>query len=90
MSDDEERTPPSPPPPSSPPIGDPPVSDGNDEFPIPFERFAASLAGTSDEIWTGILRMNHGFENHKPSEWHAMIDNYRHQPAHPSDPRFNG
>lgn len=60
-----------------------PVGDGNDEFPVPFARFASTLHHTSDEVWLTHLRINHGRENHKPSEWRDLLDGHRHHPAHP-------
>lgn len=57
--------------------------DGNQEFPIPLAKFAKSLKGKADEVWLRHLRRSHGRENHTPSEWSALIDLYRTQPAHP-------
>lgn len=56
---------------------------GNEEFPVPLHRFLPELAGTPDEIWTRWLQMQHGAENHTPTEWRGLIEQYRHLPAHP-------
>lgn len=63
---------------------DPPVDRGNMEFPVSFSRFAPMLVGTPDEVWTTHLKRKHGRENHLVGEWRALIDKYRHEPAHPS------
>jgi hypothetical protein len=63
-------------------------SDGNEEFPVPFARFAATLHHTHDEVWLTHLRVKHGRENHKISEWVTILDRYRRQPAHPDHPGF--
>lgn len=68
----------------------PPVSDGNDEFPVPFDRFAATLQHTHDEVYVGLLRAQHGRENHKISEWKALLDQKRDTPAHEHHPNFAG
>jgi hypothetical protein len=60
------------------------VDDGNQEFPMPFSRFVETLKGTEDEVWSVWLGKMHGRENHTLGEWQDLIDNYRHQPAHPS------
>jgi len=41
--------------------------------------------GHSDEIWLKLLEVRHGIERHTPDEWHALIDRYRDEPAHPAD-----
>lgn len=61
-----------------------PVNDGNQDFPIAFSRWAPMLVGTPDEIWTVHMKKMHGRENHTVGDWHRLIENYRHQPAHPS------
>lgn len=66
----------------------PVVSDGNEEFPVPFARFAASLHRTEDEVWLALMQTQHGRENHKMPEWSAMLDGYRDHPAHPEHPDF--
>lgn len=76
---------------AAPPVMPPaaPVSDGNEEFPVPFERFATSLRFTPDEVYLSLMQVNHGRENHKPSEWRGILDSYRSQPAHPDHPGFD-
>lgn len=54
-----------------------------DEFPIPFNQFAQSLRGTDDEVFTHLLRTRHGSEKHLDSEWRALLEAARHEPAHP-------
>jgi hypothetical protein len=39
-------------------------------------------AGKPDEIWLKFINKSHGREKHSPSEWQALIDSYRHQPAY--------
>ena len=60
-----------------------PVEPGNEVFPVPFARFAASIRHTADEVWTHLLRTRHGRENRTVEEWFALIEKYRHEPAHP-------
>jgi hypothetical protein len=45
----------------------------SDDFPVAFDRFTASLA-VSDQVWVTHLRMLHGAEKHRPSEWRALLD----------------
>ncbi|MDA8249174.1 MAG: hypothetical protein M0Z28_08340 [Rhodospirillales bacterium] len=52
------------------------------EHPIPLAAFAASLKGTSDEVYTKLLRIRHGMEKHTTAEWRALIDAARREPAH--------
>lgn len=47
--------------------------------PIPLIKFAATVAGTSEEIWLGILRASHNTEKHDISEWKALVDTYRNK-----------
>lgn len=49
--------------------------------PVPLLVFAATLKGTKDEIWLGILRGYHNHEKHTKEEWIAVIDSYRSKPA---------
>lgn len=42
-------------------------------FPIPFPVFAATLKSTSDEVFTHILRVRYGRENHLLTEWHEIL-----------------
>lgn len=44
--------------------------------------------GHADEIWLKVLEVNHSSERHMPAEWFKIIDGYRHQPAHPADPKY--
>ena len=44
--------------------------------------------GHPNEVWLRLLRIQHGRERHTPTEWAALIDQYREQPAHASDPRM--
>lgn len=45
----------------------------SDDFPIAFLRFVATLA-TEDKVWITHMRMLHGTEKHRPSEWQAILD----------------
>lgn len=67
----------------------PPVSDGNEEFPVPFARFAATIEHTENGVYLGLLRMKHAVENHKPSEWMQLLEGYKGQPAHPHHPDYD-
>lgn len=51
------------------------------DFPVAFEDFAKSLAGTDDEVWTLHLRREHGREKHTMTKWRAVLDGYRNRPA---------
>jgi hypothetical protein len=61
----------------------PPVSDGNDVFPIPCRRFIQTLTHTPHEVWKKTLLVLHGRENHTPDEWWALISDHGEKPAHP-------
>lgn len=52
------------------------------ELVFSLSRFSSSLIGTSDEIWLGVLKAFHSTEKHTKSGWKAVIDSYRHKPAH--------
>lgn len=39
--------------------------------------------GHPDEIWLKHLSRMHGRERHTMAGWAAIIDRYRHEPAHP-------
>lgn len=67
-----------------------PVSDGNEEFPVPYSRFAVTLHHTGDEVYLALLQAERGRENHTITEWSAILDAYRGQPAHPDHPGFQG
>lgn len=69
---------------SSKPIDAPaPPQTGDETFPVGFSRWATTLIHTENEVWISHMRVEHGRENHKPDEWHALLDTYRNQPAHP-------
>ena len=53
------------------------------EFPVPFARFASTLRGTPEEVFTKLIKIQHGREKHTISEWHELIEALRHVPAHP-------
>lgn len=40
--------------------------------------------GHPDEIWLKLLKVRYGAERHTPSEWSALIDGMRDEPAHPT------
>jgi hypothetical protein len=44
--------------------------------------------GSDDHIWGKLLRIRHGNERHTTTEWNALIDKMREEPAHPSHPDF--
>jgi hypothetical protein len=50
-----------------------PDSAQNATFPVPISRFLATLKGTSDEIWTKLLKDNFGTEKHTMVEWGAVL-----------------
>lgn len=55
------------------------VSDLNDDFPVAFQRFAALLVGTPDEVWTRLLQQRHGGEKHSEKQWYSLIERYRYE-----------
>ena len=57
-------------------------SAGDREFPVPFAKFAKTLVGTPDEVWTKLVKIRHGREKHTPTEWRKVLNGNRHQPAH--------
>jgi hypothetical protein len=58
------------------------------EYPVPLKRFAEDhLKGTSDEVYTRLLRGFHGERPRTPSEWRALIETARKAPAHRDAPR---
>jgi hypothetical protein len=55
----------------------------SDEFPIPFGQWSRALVHTADEVWIKHMQIEHGRENHTPTEWVSLLDSYRKHPAHP-------
>lgn len=55
--------------------------EGDREFPVPFSAFVRGLAGTPDAIYAKLLKIRHGRENHRPSEWRAILERVRREPA---------
>lgn len=55
--------------------------EGDREFPVPFSAFVRGLAGTPDAIYAKLLKIRHGRENHRPSEWRAILERVRQEPA---------
>lgn len=49
---------------------------------------ARLLPGEPDEVWLRLLSIRHRSERHTHAEWRSLIDRYRREPAHPSDPRY--
>jgi hypothetical protein len=45
-------------------------------------------AGSPDEIWLKLLEIRYSHQRHTRSEWKALIDKLRDEPAHPTDPRY--
>lgn len=45
--------------------------------------------GRPDEVWLKLLARRHDNERHTLEEWQELIERYRSEPAHPSDPRYN-
>jgi hypothetical protein len=44
---------------------------------------AAEIApGSADEVWLKHIKIQHGKERHTLTEWRALIDKYRNQPAY--------
>ena len=60
------------------------VSDGNAVFPMSCKRFVATLRHSEHEVYTKLLLIEHGRENHTVDEWHAIIGDHAAKPAHPS------
>lgn len=58
------------------------MSDPVVEHPIPLAVFTASLKGTSDEVFSRLLRIRHGVEKHTTAEWRALLDAARREPAY--------
>ena len=52
------------------------VSDGNDVFPMSCKRFVATLRHSEHEVYTKLLLIEHGRENHTVGEWHAIIGDH--------------
>ena len=46
------------------------------------------MPGHPDQIWLRLVRIRHGGERHTETEWMALIDAMRDEPAHPSHPRY--
>lgn len=38
--------------------------------------------GSTDEVWVKLIGINHGKERHTLSQWRALIEQYRDQPAY--------
>ena len=51
--------------------------------------FQWSSGGHEDEVWLKLLQIRHPNERHSLEGWSKLIDQYRNEPAHPSDPRYN-
>lgn len=60
-----------------------PVTDGNAVFPMPCKRFIAKLVHTEHEVYSKMLTLLHGRENHTESEWWDIISGHADEPAHP-------
>lgn len=74
------------------------------ELPVPLEQFAAALRprpgvvngrpallpGEPDEVFLKLMRIRFRGERHTPTEWQALLDSLRHEPAHPLHPRYPG
>jgi hypothetical protein len=65
--------------------------------PVPLREFAVELgpkviaqrgarprrqAAHADQVYLKLLKTRHGRERHSIAGWRALIDTYRHQPAH--------
>jgi hypothetical protein len=42
------------------------------EFPITFAAYAASVKGTPEEVWTLLMKTQHGDRPRTPSAWQAL------------------
>lgn len=49
------------------------------EFPVPLTAFLATLKGSKDEIWSRLLKMDHGLESHTMTEWKATLNKLRNR-----------
>lgn len=54
------------------------VAPGAD-FNVPLAAFLSSLKGTPDEIWTRLLKLDHGREIHTLSGWADTLKNLRNR-----------
>ena len=52
------------------------------EAPVPFAIFAAALKGTPDEVYTKLMRWEHGGLPQPMSAWKMLLDALRARPAH--------
>lgn len=43
------------------------------ELPIPCRQFIASLKGTTDEVWSRLLKNDHGVKNLTPAAWRETL-----------------
>ena len=43
------------------------------EFPIPLKRFLLTLRKTPNEVWSRLLMMDYGAENHTLTEWKGIL-----------------
>jgi hypothetical protein len=60
-----------------------PAVDPDREWPMPFAKFsAAHLHGTDDHIYHGLLRRRHGDRARTPTEWRALLERLRNEPAY--------
>jgi len=55
---------------------------------VPRMVAATASAGHPDEVWMKLLSMRHQNERHTMTEWQALIEKYRDEPAHPLHPRW--
>jgi len=51
------------------------------ETPVPFAAYAQALKGTPDEVYTKLLRIEHGGLPRPPSVWAQLLNALRSRPA---------
>ncbi len=49
----------------------------NNDFKVPLDTYAATVAGSQDEIWLRFMRANNGGERHTEAYWHEILVSYR-------------
>ena len=46
-------------------------------------------SGHPDEVWLKMLEIRHPNGRYSLDDWAKLIEKYRDEPAHPSDPKYN-
>jgi hypothetical protein len=48
----------------------------------------ALSSGHPDEVWLKLLAIRHPNGRHSVEDWAKLIERYKQEPAHPSDPNY--